>query len=154
MIAERHTVANAVTWLIALLTGLAMVVGCSPTEPAATLRASDARIRAPVGDQRVTAAYMNLHNATDQDFDLVRVESDTARAIELHTVIRDGDMTRMRRLERLPVPAGGTLTLAPGGAHLMIFGLTHPLREFHATLTAADGRTLDVSFDIIPPGGQ
>jgi copper(I)-binding protein len=63
-------------------------------------------------------------------------------------------MTRMRRLTQLQVPAGGTLTLAPGGTHLMIFGLTQPLRDFHATLTAADGRTLLVSFDIIPPGGQ
>ena len=154
MIAEKHMFPGAMTWLIALLAGLVTLFGCSPVDSNASLRASDARIRAPVGDQRVTAAYLTLHNPTDQDYDLVRVDSDMADTIELHAIIRDGDMTRMRRLDRLLVPAGGTLALAPGGVHLMIFGLTQPLRDFHATLTAADGRTLRVSFDIIPPGGQ
>ncbi|MFM8355492.1 MAG: copper chaperone PCu(A)C [Gammaproteobacteria bacterium] len=148
----RHTLTGVWIRLVAMLLGLAAIVGCSPADD--QLRASEARIRAPVGDQRVTAAYLTLHNPTDQAFDLVRVDSDMAEAIELHTIVQDGDMTRMRRLTQLQVPAGGTLTLAPGGTHLMIFGLTQPLRDFHATLTAADGRTLLVSFDIIPPGGQ
>jgi len=35
----------------------------------------------------------------------------------------------MRALDALQVSAGGSVTLKPGGAHLMISGLTAPLRQ-------------------------
>ncbi|MOA52013.1 hypothetical protein D3C78_1752350 [compost metagenome] len=34
---------------------------------------------------------------------------------------------KMQKVEGVDIPAGGTLTLAPGGYHLMLFGLKKPL---------------------------
>ena len=36
---------------------------------------------------------------------------------------------RMRPLENIVVPAGASVTLQPGGHHVMLMGLTAPLKE-------------------------
>lgn len=45
--------------------------------------------------------------------------------------------TGMQQVAKLEIPAGGTLTLAPGGSHIMLMGLVKPLvagEAFQATL--------------------
>jgi copper(I)-binding protein len=42
-------------------------------------------------------------------------------------VERDGEVMRMREVAAIPVPARGSVTLQPGGLHLMLIGLTAPL---------------------------
>lgn len=122
--------------------------------PAATIAVSDARIRTPAAGMDMTAAYLTLRNETTTAFELVAFESPVTDRIELHTMTQDGDMMRMRRLDRISVAPGETLTLEPGGLHLMIFDLPTPLTVFHATLIGADGRTLPVEFAVVPRGGQ
>lgn len=122
--------------------------------PAATVAVSDARIRTPAAGMDMTAAYLTLRNETATAFELVGFESPVTDRIELHTMTQDGDMMRMRRLDRISVAPGATLTLEPGGTHLMIFDLPEPLTVFHATLIGADGRTLPVEFAVVPRGGQ
>ncbi|MGA0840727.1 MAG: copper chaperone PCu(A)C [Pseudomonadales bacterium] len=102
----------------------------------------------------MTAAYLTVRNETTTPFDIVGFQSPITDRIELHTMTQDGDMMRMRRLDRITVAPGATLTLEPGGLHLMIFGLPTPLTVFHATLIGADGRTLPVEFAIVPRGGN
>jgi copper(I)-binding protein len=121
---------------------------------AATIAVSDARIRTPAAGMDMTAAYLTLRNETTTAFELVGFESPVTDRIELHTMTQDGDMMRMRRLDRISVAPGATLTLEPGGMHLMIFDLPEPLTVFHATLIGADGRTLPVEFAVVPRGGQ
>jgi copper(I)-binding protein len=58
---------------------------------------------------------------------LLSVSSPAAQRMELHTHIRDGDVMRMRPVADIPVPANGSVTLQPGGLHLMLIGLTQPL---------------------------
>jgi copper(I)-binding protein len=75
------------------------------------------------------AAYMTLRN-TGRDADRLLVASTPmARTVELHTHIRDGDVMRMRPVPDIPVPAGQTVRLRPGGLHVMLIGLTEPLRQ-------------------------
>ena len=124
----------------------------APQEPA--LAIADARIRTPAARMEMTAAYLTLTNDTATAFEIVGFESPVTDRIELHTMIQDGDMMRMRRLDRVTVAPGETLTLEPGGLHLMIFDLPDPLTVFHATLIGADGRTLPVQFAVVPRGGQ
>jgi copper(I)-binding protein len=47
--------------------------------------------------------------------------------VEIHTTFRDGDVMRMRPVAAIEVPAKGAVTLAPGGMHVMLMGLTKPL---------------------------
>jgi copper(I)-binding protein len=70
--------------------------------------------------------------------------------MDLHTHVRDGDVMRMREVPAIDIPAGQTVTLRPGGLHLMFMGLTRPLVEgesFPVTLTfeKAGSVTLDMA---------
>jgi copper(I)-binding protein len=45
----------------------------------------------------------------------------------LHTTIKEGDVMRMRQVQSIDVPAGGSTELRPGGLHVMLIGLAQPL---------------------------
>ena len=85
-------------------------------------------VRTPPAGRDMTAAYLTVY-AREPDR-LVAATSPEADAIELHvTEMTDGVM-RMRQAEGgLVVPADGPLMLAPGGAHLMVFGLAADAAE-------------------------
>ena len=54
----------------------------------------------------------------------------TAETVQIHEMKMDGNVMRMRELENgLEIPAGATVTLAPGGFHLMLMGLKQPLKQ-------------------------
>jgi hypothetical protein len=74
-------------------------------------------------------AYMTLRNSGAQPDRLVAASTPIARTVELHTHIRDGEVTRMRPVADIPLPAGRTVHLRPGGLHVMLIGLTEPLRQ-------------------------
>jgi copper(I)-binding protein len=44
-------------------------------------------------------------------------------------MVRDGDVMRMRPVDGVEIRAGQTVTLRPGGFHLMLIGLSQPLRQ-------------------------
>ena len=88
------------------------------------------------------AGFLVLANPTGKADALVAVESPVARAVEMHRSAMSGGMASMQKAGRIDVPAGGTVTLAPGGYHLMFLGLTRPLKAgdaFPATFTFASG---------------
>ncbi|TCI00308.1 copper chaperone PCu(A)C [Roseococcus sp. SYP-B2431] len=73
------------------------------------------------------AGFVTIRNSGAEADRLVAASSPAATRVELHTSLREGDVMRMRPVENIPVPAGGSVTLAPGGLHLMLLGLTRPL---------------------------
>lgn len=73
--------------------------------------------------------FMRLTNRGTQPDRLISAASPIARVVELHTHIREGDVMRMRPVNDIPVPAGQTVELRPGGLHVMLIGLTEPLRQ-------------------------
>jgi len=75
------------------------------------------------------AAYMTLRNTGAQADRLVAASTPIARTVELHTHIRYGEVMRMRPVADIPVAAGQTVRLRPGGLHVMLIGLTEPLRQ-------------------------
>jgi periplasmic copper chaperone A len=74
-------------------------------------------------------AFMRLINGGAQPDRLISATSPIARVVELHTHIREGDVMRMRPVNDIPVPAGQTVELRPGGLHVMLIGLTAPLQQ-------------------------
>jgi copper(I)-binding protein len=114
-----------------LLTLAALVfIGLTVWAAAPGIRVTDAWARPSLGKTNVSAAYMNIVNEGEADT-LNAARSELVEAIEMHqTTMRDDGMMQMRKLEGgLPVPAQGTLALAPGGTHLMLVGLKQPLEE-------------------------
>lgn len=69
-----------------------------------------------------SAGYMDLHGGR-VDVELVGVTSDDVLRMEMHETIEKDGMMSMAQLESIPVPAGKTVKMEPGGKHLMIWGV-------------------------------
>ena len=92
----------------------------------AEVTVSDAWVKATRPAQKVGAAYMTLESP--QDATLVKIESPAAGTVEIHSMTMNDGIMKMRRLEDLPLPAGESVKLAPGGFHLMLFDLAKPMQ--------------------------
>jgi len=64
----------------------------------------------------------------------------------------EGSVMRMRELEKgLEIPAGGSVTLAPGGFQLMLIGLVEPLKadtKVPLTLVFEKAGSIDVELAV------
>ena len=101
------------------------------------------------------AGFMTLTGGGAAD-SLVGVTSPAARKVEMHRSSVSGGVASMQAVRAVAVPAGGSVTFAPGGYHLMFLGLTRPLKtgdRLPATLTFASGAKVTVSFvvGLAPP---
>lgn len=99
------------------------LAACAQADSDITISEAWARATAP--GQKVAAAYMNL--SSKQGATLVSAECDLAGSVEIHTMTMENDVMKMRMLDELALPAGKTVSLAPGGLHLMLFNLKQPL---------------------------
>ena len=67
--------------------------------------------------------YLGIKNQGAADDRLVAVSTPLATRVELHRSTMEDGVHRMEAVESIVVPAGGTVTLAPGGLHVMLVGL-------------------------------
>lgn len=93
----------------------------------AQVEVKSAWVRATVGGQKTTGAYMVLKSGAGAT--LVAVESPAAAIVEVHEMRMDGNVMRMRAIPRLELPAGRTVELKPGGYHVMLVDLKQPLKN-------------------------
>lgn len=70
----------------------------------------------------MSVAYADIKNSSDEDDALIRVSSDAVRAIEIHETVTSGNSGSMVEVERVDLPAGSSVSLKPGGLHLMLIG--------------------------------
>lgn len=99
----------------------------------------------------VSAAYMTIRNSGSSADQLLKVEGDVANSIELHTMVDDGGVMRMRPVENIEIPAGGEATLKPGGLHVMLIGMKRSLKAGETVslkLTFAQAGTVDVQAQV------
>ena len=106
----------------------------------AAVTVGDPYARAVPPGQPNSGVFMTLRNASTQPRALVAAQSPAAKTVELHTHTNDGGVMRMRKIERIEIPAEGSVQLKPGGLHVMLIGLNGDL---------APGGTvaLELSFD-------
>jgi copper(I)-binding protein len=78
------------------------------------------------GGVDVSAGYLVITNGGAADDQLISASSPRASRVEIHEMAMDGAVMRMRPVDALVVPAHGQTELAPGGQHLMFFGVTQP----------------------------
>ena len=93
------------------------------TEDAHAVQVTAAALKPPLLEGRPGVGYMVLRNETHADDALLSASVPGIERIELHTHEHADGVMRMRRVERVPVPAGETVTFEPGGLHLMLFGV-------------------------------
>ncbi|MFN3525260.1 MAG: copper chaperone PCu(A)C [Paracoccus sp. (in: a-proteobacteria)] len=86
--------------------------------------------RATLPNAPVAGGFMTITNAGSTDDRLITAASEIAGRVEIHEMSINGDIMTMRELAQgLPIPAGETVALQPGGYHLMFMRLTGPLVE-------------------------
>ncbi|HEY0181443.1 MAG TPA: copper chaperone PCu(A)C [Rhodopila sp.] len=75
--------------------------------------------------------YMTITNHSDAPDSLIRIRCPTNLAdfVEKHATDRGEGGTAMREVKSFAVPAGGTMTLSPGGNHLMLLNIKEALRD-------------------------
>ena len=105
---------------------LFMLVGAGPAL-AQSVKVSEPWVRATPPGAKVGAAYMVLQAAPGAGDTLISASSPVAGVTEIHNHIMDGGIARMRRVDGITVPAGGSVALAPGGYHVMLMDLKAPL---------------------------
>jgi copper(I)-binding protein len=91
----------------------------------ADVTVKDAWIRGTLPGQKVTGAFMQLSSTADSS--LVAASSPSAKFVEIHEMKNDGGVMKMKAIDRLALPAGKSVALAPGGYHMMLFDLKTPL---------------------------
>ena len=109
----------------------------------------DAVVRAMAEDADMTAIFGTLVNESDADIEVVAFSSSVDAGMnEIHETV-DGQMQEMQ--DPLIIPAGGSVTLEPGGAHFMLMDVKTPVLagdEVTLTIELVDGSTEE--FDDVP----
>lgn len=109
---------------------------------AANISVTDAWARATMPGQKVSGAYMQIK--ADADARLLSVSSPAIPRVEVHEMKMDGDVMRMREVKEISLPKGKTVSLEPGGFHLMLMNLKQPI---------AAGETIPLTL-VVESGGK
>ena len=89
----------------------------------------DVTIRATTPNAGATAIYAMIHNHGDEQDKLVGGHVTFAKKVEIHEMKLDGDVMRMREIEGgLVIPSDGMAYLKKGGNHMMVMGLSEPIK--------------------------
>ncbi|MDR3499680.1 MAG: copper chaperone PCu(A)C [Parvibaculum sp.] len=100
------------------------------------------------------AAYFVITNHGASEDALVGVETGASEKAQIHEMTMDGAIMRMRAIARLVLPAGGTVSVAPGGVHVMLIGLKGPLKDgasFPMTLVFEKAGRIEVTVEVQTP---
>ncbi len=114
---------------IALLSGLAWAGTARAEEAGASIRVTGAWARPTLGASMTVAAYLTVLNDGTSGDRVIALDTDIAKAAEMHTTVLEGDIVQMRRLEAVEVAPGRRTSFAPGGMHIMLIGVVRPLKQ-------------------------
>lgn len=94
---------------------------------AADLEIKDPWVRGTVPAQKATGAFMQL--SSKAGVTLVGVASPAAKVVELHEMVMDSNVMKMRPVPRLDIQPGKPVELKPGSYHVMLIDLNKPLSK-------------------------
>lgn len=94
---------------------------------AADLEVANPWVRGTVPAQKATGAFMQL--SSKGGVSLVGVASPAAKVVEIHEMVMDNNVMKMRAVPQLEVEAGKVLELKPGSYHVMLIDLKKPLAK-------------------------
>ena len=117
---------------------------------AQTVQLTQGFVRAMPDTVPNTAAYFTLENHGEPQR-LVSVTTDVAREAQLHTLLEEDGVVKMRQVTGYDVPKHGTLTLRPSGDHIMLLGLKAPLQlaqKVALTLHFESGQELKIELPV------
>lgn len=146
---------NRLLILVALLTLAAcnQPASSGKAEAAGPVLVTGAICRPTPTGRQVTGCYLTL--AAPAADTLVSVASPASALAQVHEMRMESNMMMMRELEEgLPLPSGQAVALAPGGNHIMLMGVTEPLKTGDSvplTLTFANAAPVEVTATVGQP---
>ena len=115
--------------IIALATLLATSLVQAHGTHAGTIHVEQAQARASVGNQSNGAAFLTIENQGKSDDVLLSAAAPVAGKVEIHNMTMEGDVMKMRAVERIDLKAGEKIEMKPGqGYHIMLMDLKKPLK--------------------------
>ncbi len=142
-------------WMMGLVLGMALLglAACQSTQ-GPKLKVEDPWARSSPMNVEMGAIYLKIRNEGNEADALVGVQTEACKKAEIHETYQkeDGSMG-MRPVEggRVPLPPGETVSLEPGGLHIMCMGKQVPFEEgtrFSLTLTFANHEPITVEVEV------
>lgn len=132
--------------------GMDMSMAAPASVTVGPLTLSGAFTRATLPNAPVGGGYVTIANAGSEADRLVSASSPVAEMVQLHQMKMEGEVMKMNEVEGgIEIPAGGTVTLAPGGLHIMFMGLKERFVEggkVPVTLTFEKAGEVTIELDV------
>ena len=123
----------------------------------ADVTVTEAWVRGTVPGQQATGVFMKLKST--EDVSLVNAASPSAKIVEIHEMTMRGNVMAMRSIDDIPLPAGKSVELKPGGHHVMLIDLVKPLAKgdkvpVTLTFVGKEGKRskVEIKAEVLPPG--
>lgn len=137
---------------VALMLGLWMSIMVAH---ATDLSVSNGWVRALPPTQPNTAAFFTLKNSGAETVTLVAVSTATAKKAEFHSHKKQASgMMAMRQEKSIEIQAGQEFVFQPGSYHIMLMGLSKPLKSgdtVELVLVEKTGREHSIALPVKSP---
>lgn len=130
---------------------VALSIAVLPAAADGSLQVEDAWVREGPPTAEVLAGFMHLQNPGSDAVQVTGVTSPAFERVEIHRSVTENGMAKMIAQDKLTVPAGGDLLLAPGSYHLMLLKPKQPLRagmQVEFVLHTAGGDEVSVQAEV------
>lgn len=114
---------------------------------AESIKVDNGHVREVIPGNRITSAYMEIHNGFDHQVSLLRATSKSSPRVEIHTHTMADGMMKMRQVDSITIEKKQTVTLQPMGFHLMMFEIPKTLKagqEVELTLYFSDAQEVTI----------
>ena len=105
---------------------LSLCLLAAATLAQAQVTVQDPWVRGTVPMQQASGAFMQL--SATKDTRLVAAKSPVANVVEIHEMVMDNNIMKMRQVPGLDIVPGRVLELKPGGYHVMLIELKQQLK--------------------------
>jgi len=147
---------GAAAMLAAAGAGIAAVPAAAADYDVGSIHISTPWARATPKGAASGAGYMTITNKGTKPDAVSCVSDDASAQCQIHTMTLEGGVMKMRPVEGgLEIKPGETVTLQPGGYHIMFVNLKHGLEQgqsVKATLKFEHAGTVDVEYPIAAIG--
>jgi copper(I)-binding protein len=100
---------------------------------------------------------MTIRNSGERPDALMSATTPTAKTAQLHVSTEEGGVMKMRPIDALEIAPAASVRLEPGHYHIMLLGLSEPLRpgsHFPLVLTFRNGGELSIMVDVLKAGSK
>jgi periplasmic copper chaperone A len=117
------------TILVAAMLAAGFAFGAAAQQSPSTIAVTNVWARATPPGAKTGAVYVTVKNSGKAADKLVSISTPVAGEAQLHTTTTEKGVMKMRPLTAIDVKPGASVTLKPGGMHVMLMDLKQPLKE-------------------------